>query len=272
MILLAARALQPCSDLHSLGMHPLDNPSWHALATLQSNFAMTAEHALRFRPDICVHGAFPDAVASSPTPEAWESLASFGCEPVSLFSLHPLSPPSGWLITRSVELVEMVQESSDPGVSDAEKEHGASMIELSYGDMEQMSALYEITRPGRKLYPRLMELGGFVGIKQGDLLVSMACLRLNLDGYREISTVATLPGHTGRGYATALVGELARRIHKAGKQAFLTVNTKNERAYAIYNRLGFRSRVNLCSTTFRREDTRIDPREKTLVSTERERP
>ena len=127
-----------------------------------------------------------------------------------------------------------------------------------------MSALYEITRPGRKLYPRLMELGGFIGIKQGDLLVAMACLRLDISGYREISTVGTLPGHTGRGYATALVGELARRSRNTGKQAFLTVNTNNERAYAIYKRLGFRSRVNLCSTTFRREDTQ--------VSTERERP
>ena len=73
----------------------------------------------------------------------------------------------------------------------------------------------------------------------------MACLRLNLPGYREISTVGTLPGHTGRGYATALVGELARRSRNAGKQAFLTVNTSNARAYAIYERLGFRSRVNL---------------------------
>jgi predicted GNAT family acetyltransferase len=158
----------------------------------------------------------------------------------------------------------MVQEYSDTRATDAEKEYGASIVELLPQDLPQMSALYEITRPGRKLYPRLMELGGFIGIKQGDLLVAMACLRLDITGYREISTVGTLPGHTGRGYATALVGELARRSRNAGKQAFLTVNTNNERAYAIYKRLGFRSRVNLCSTTFRREDTQ--------VSTERERP
>jgi len=249
-------------------MHPLDNPSWHALATLQSQFAMSAEHALRFRPDFCVHGAFPDEVAGAPTPEAWESLASFGREPVSLFSLHPLTPPSGWLKTRSVELVEMVQESplqgstSEPRATDAEKEHATKIVELSYRDMEQMSELYEITRPGRKLYSRLMELGGFIGIRQGDLLVSMACLRLNLAEYREISTVATLPGHTGRGYATALVGELARRSRNAGKKAFLMVNTSNERAYAIYKRLGFRPRVNLCSTTFRREDMQVTERER----------
>jgi ribosomal protein S18 acetylase RimI-like enzyme len=249
-------------------MHPLDNPSWHALASLQSRFAMSAEHALRFRPELCVHGGFPDVFAESPSAEAWESLASFGGEPVSLFSLYPLKPPAGWTITRSVDLLEMVQEGKGFRATEAENKYGASIVELSPEDLPQMSVLYELTRPGRKLYPRLMELGGFIGIRQGDLLVAMACLRLNLPGYREISTVGTLPGHTGRGYATALVGELACRIRNAGKQAFLTVSTSNARARAIYERLGFRSRVNLCSTTFRRQDTR----QVAQVSAERERP
>ena len=244
-------------------MHPLDNPTWHALSTLQSSFAIKAEHAQRFRPEICVHGAFPDELAESPTAEAWASLASLGREPVSLFSLRPLTPPAGWAITRSVELVEMVQESDGHRATDAESEHASAIVELSAANLSQMSSLYEATRPGRKLYQRLMELGGFIGIKsdgiksggikQDDLLVSMACLRLHLPGYREISTVCTLPGHTGRGYATALVGELARRSRNAGKQAFLGVSTTNARAYAIYERLGFRPRVNLYSTTFRWE-------------------
>jgi ribosomal protein S18 acetylase RimI-like enzyme len=236
-------------------MHPLDNPSWHALATLQSQFAMIAEHALRFRPEVCVHGAFPDVFAESPSAEAWASLASFGSEPVSLFSLHPLTPPAGWTITRSVGLLEMVQEGNSFRTIEAENKYGASMVELSPEDLPQMSALYGLTRPGRKLYPRLIELGGFLGIRQGDLLVAMACLRLDITGYREISTVGTLPKHTGRGYATALVGELARRIRSTGKQAFLTVSTTNTRAHSIYERLGFRPRENLCSTTFRWEGT-----------------
>jgi ribosomal protein S18 acetylase RimI-like enzyme len=236
-------------------MHPLDNPSWHALATLQSQFAITAEHALRFRPEVCVHGGFPDVFAESPSAETWESLASFGSEPVSLFSLHPLTPPAGWTITRSVDLLEMVQEANGFRTIEAENKYGASMVELSREDLPQMSALYELTRPGRKLYPRLIELGGFLGIRQGDLLVAMACLRLDIIGYREISTVGTLPGHTGRGYATALVGELARRIRNTGKQAFLTVSTTNTRAHSIYEKLGFRPRTNLCSTTFRWEGT-----------------
>jgi ribosomal protein S18 acetylase RimI-like enzyme len=231
-------------------MHPLDNPSWHALNSLQTNFAVTAEHARRFIPAVCVHGAFPDEHAQSPGTEAWTSLASFGREPVSLFSLHTLTPPAGWTISRSVNLVEMVQETVGHAAADAMDEHAGSIVELSSDDFAQMASLYEATRPGRKLYPRLMELGGFIGIKHGEKLLAMACLRLNLPGYREISTVGTLPEHTGRGYATALVGELGCRSRNAGKQAFLTVNTSNARAFAIYKRLGFRPRVNLCSTTF----------------------
>jgi len=111
-------------------MHPLDNPSWHALSTLQSSFAITAEHAQRFRPEICVHGAFPDELAESPTAAAWASLALLGREPVSLFSLHPLTPPSGWATTRSVELVEMVLEAGGYRTSDAESEHASVIVEL----------------------------------------------------------------------------------------------------------------------------------------------
>ena len=81
--------------------------------------------------------------------------------------------------------------------------------------------------------------------------MAMACLRLHFHGYREISTIGTLPGHTGRGYATALAVELARRIRAAGETPFLTVRTENARAIAIYRRLGFRERTVLHSTTLR---------------------
>ena len=40
----------------------------------------------------------------------------------------------------------------------------------------------------------------------------MGGLRLHIAGYREITTVATLPGHEGRGYATAIMRALAERI------------------------------------------------------------
>jgi predicted GNAT family acetyltransferase len=76
---------------------------------------------------------------------------------------------------------------------------------------------------------------------------------MHLPGYREISTVGTLPGHTGHGYATALVGELARRIRAGGEVPFLTVRVDNTRAIAIYRRVGFRERIRMHSTTVQYE-------------------
>lgn len=221
-------------------MHPLDNPTWSALTTYQSQWAKVEGGARRFPADMCVHGAFAQS-----TPEAWQDLAQLAREPVGIFSMRPLEPPPGWTVTRQVELHEMVQEDK----LETSILRDAEIVELTPADLPYMSALYEATRPCRKLSPRLYELGGFVGVKREGRVVAMACLRLHFTGYREISTVGTLPGHTGRGYATALVEELARRIRAAGETPFLTVRTDNARAIAIYRRLGFRERTLLHSTT-----------------------
>ncbi len=232
-------------------MHPLDNPTWAALTSYQEQHALVAAKARRFRPELTVHGALAEQ-----TPQAWNDLRQLADAPVSLFSPQPLELPPGWTITRSVELYTMVQEEDGarPGRESATGKrspvnNGAQIVQLSANDLPQMSQLYEATRPGRKLYQRMMELGGFLGIKNAGLVVAMACLRLHFPGYREISTVGTLPGHEGRGHATALVDALSRRIRAAGETPFLTVRTDNARAIEIYRRLGFRERGRVRSTT-----------------------
>lgn len=236
-----------------LSVHPLDNPTWAALTSYQQQHALVAAKARRFRPELTVHGALAEQ-----TPEAWRDLQQLaGDAPVSLFSPQALELPPGWTITRSVELYLMVHEDDDAARPATESQVGkrspvndeAHIVQLSPDDLPQMSDLYEATRPGRKLYQRMMELGGFLGIKTAGQVVAMACLRLHFPGFREISTVGTLPGHEGRGYATALVSELVRRIRVAGETPFLTVRTDNARAIGIYRRLGFRERGRLHSTT-----------------------
>ncbi|HST77019.1 MAG TPA: GNAT family N-acetyltransferase [Verrucomicrobiae bacterium] len=227
--------------------HLLDNPTWTALTTLQAELALVEGPARRFPPDVCPHGAF-----SEPTQDAWNALSRLAQQPVTLFSVHPLQVPPRWSITRSVELYEMLQDDGDwlreSGRNDLD---GNRIEDLTQDDLPQMTSLYEATRPGRTISPRLNVLGGFVGIKREDQLVAMACLRLHCPGYREISTVATRPGQTGRGYGTALVTELAQRILDHGETPFLTVRTDNTRAIEIYRRLGFRERIQLYSTTLR---------------------
>lgn len=227
--------------------HPLDNPTWTALTTVQEQFAMVEGTARRFPPDVAPQGAFVE-----PTREAWEALSRIARKPVTLFSQEPLHVPPGWTVTRSVELYEMLQEDGDWLRESGRNQLSGDRIEdLSPADLPEMSTLYEATRPGRTLTPQLYKLGGFIGIKHGSQLVAMACLRLHCPGYREISTVATRPGQTGRGYGTALVAALAQRILDHGETPFLTVRTDNTRAIEIYRRLGFRERTQLFSTTVR---------------------
>jgi ribosomal protein S18 acetylase RimI-like enzyme len=173
-------------------------------------------------------------------------------DPVTLFTLQPLDVPLGWTITRSVQLYEMLQEDGDWLRESGRNQLASERIEeLTPADFPQMESLYAVTRPGRKMAPRLHLLGGFLGIKHGPELIAMGCLRLHVPGYREISTVATRPGQTGRGYGTALVAALAQRIVDAGETPFLTVRTDNTRAIEIYRRLGFRERAQFYSTTLR---------------------
>jgi uncharacterized protein len=66
-------------------------------------------------------------------------------------------------------------------------------------------------------------------------------------GFREVADIAriapvyTPPQLRGRGYASAMVTELARELFAAGKRAiFLTTDAANPTSNAIYRRIGFR--------------------------------
>lgn len=60
--------------------------------------------------------------------------------------------------------------------------------------------------------------------------------------FARIAPVYTLPERRGRGYATALVAELARELLARGKRRlFLTTDIANPTSNAIYARIGFRA-------------------------------
>ena len=228
-------------------MLPLDTPIWTALTTKQAQHAHTSALARRFPPEMTLLGAL-----AANTAMAFDSLAQLiQRDPVTLYFTSPPQIPAGWEIVRAVELHQMVQETEAPPPS-AKQDAAPEVIELTPVDVPEMSALYSATRPGRTLCPRIQKLGQFLGIREEGKLVAMGGLRLHLAGYREITTVATMPGHEGRGYATTIVMALMARIHAAGNKPFLTVGTGNTRAIEIYRRLGFKERTRLYSKTIRR--------------------
>ena len=229
-------------------MQALDNPIWTALTTRQAVLAHSSALARRFPPEMTLLGAL-----AANTPMAFDSLAQLiQREPVTLYFPTPPALPAGWTVARAVELHQMVREAR--GAEEEARRDAAAhtILELTPADVPEMSELYAATRPGRALSPRIQKLGAFLGIRQEGRLVAMGGLRLHIAGHREITTVATMPGFEGRGYATALMLALMARIEERGERPFLTVRTDNERAIAIYRRLGFVERRKFYSRTIRR--------------------
>lgn len=230
-------------------MHALDNPIWTALTTKQAQLAHSSALARRFPPEMSLLGAL-----AANTAMAYDSLAQLiQREAVTLYFSAPPTLPAGWNVVRAVELHQMLKEDGaavDEAIRSAAAQH--QVIELTPADVPEMSAIYTATRPNRTLCPKIQKVGAFLGIRDEGKLVAMGGLRLHITGYREITTVATQPEYEGRGYATAIVLALMARIHAAGNKPFLTVRTDNERAVAIYRRLGFKERTKFYSQTIRR--------------------
>jgi ribosomal protein S18 acetylase RimI-like enzyme len=224
-------------------MHPLDNPVWTALTTLQMDLSQANGEARRFPPEVTLLGALEENSA-----EAWASLAKLTQgDPVTLYSQSAPELPAGWSSVRHVELFQMVMEDGLTHV----QSRGCAVLELTDADVPEMSAIYSATRPGRTLCPQIQRCGLFLGVRQEGRLVAMGGLRLHPPGYREITTVATHPDLNSRGYATAVVSVLAEKTLAAGERPYLTVRTDNQRAIAIYHRLGFRERMKIHSRTVR---------------------
>jgi predicted GNAT family acetyltransferase len=169
---------------------------------------------------------------------------------VTIYSATDSPLPPGWTIVRQIELAQMVHEGELP-LETRTTDIADVVIELTEADVPEMSVVYAATRPGRTLCPLIQRLGRFLGIRNNGILVAMGGVRLHLNGYREITTVGTLPEHTGHGYATVLVAALVRRIRNEGERPFLTVGIANTRAREIYRRLGFRERTHIHSRTIR---------------------
>jgi ribosomal protein S18 acetylase RimI-like enzyme len=225
-------------------MHPLDNPIWTALTTKQVQVAHGSALARRFPPEMTLLGAL-----AANTAMAFDSLAQLiQRDAVTLYFSTPPQLAAGWSVVRAVELHQMVREDGAAPAIAAQHEP----MELTPADVPEMSEIYAATRPGRALCPKIQKLGTFVGIRHEGRLVAMGGVRLHIAGYREITTVATLPEFEGRGYGTAIVRALMARIQVKGERPFLTVRTDNERAIGIYKKLGFVERRQFFSQTIRR--------------------
>ena len=213
-------------------MDPLANPVWHALTGPHSTFAEGDGAARRYRPDVTPFAALPD----EPSASDWDALAQvLGPGGIGVVLREEVAVPAGWDEAFRIDCYQMVGPQAAPEGHRAEP--------LTDADVAEMADLVGRTDPG-PFRDRTVELGGYVGVRDGGALVAMAGQRLRVPGFTEISAVCTDPAHRGRGLASGLVREVAAQITARGERAFLHVASENTGAIRVYERLDFsRSRV-----------------------------
>jgi ribosomal protein S18 acetylase RimI-like enzyme len=258
-------------------MHPLDNVIWQALTTRQTHCAEICGEARWFLRDITLLSAFRE-----PSDKGYDSLAALAGRggTAALFLDEPYRPRPGWELLAGPPLLQMIFENGNLPASPAAMRPAAdhapapasdsTIIELGKKDSPEMVELATLTKPG-PFGTRTHELGTYLGIRRrvseriGDRvnegfsekakLVAMAGERLKVPGHTEVSAVCTHPEHTGQGYAGILMTEVMRRILARGETPFLHVREDNLRAIALYQRLGFRTRLRSHLAVLRRNQS-----------------
>lgn len=207
----------------------LDNPVWHALTGPQTAIATRNELAARYPIDVAPWCALPD----DPTPDAWDALrALVGPGAVAvLFRAVGLTLPRGWAI-------EFHRPGAQFEASAVVGDDSLDVDPLTVADVPAMLDLVERTHPG-PFAARTVELGGYVGVRDGATLAAMAGHRMHPPGHVEISAVCTDPAYRGRGIGTAMLRLLIHRIRAGGDLPFLHAAATNTVAIGLYETMGF---------------------------------
>ena len=218
-----------------MGEAPLDNPVWEALNGPHARFGVRLRQAARYDLDVVPIGALEE-----PTPGALRDLAEL-VETGRHVAIPWFDPNAelgaDWELRVRLELLQMVCRAPCEGAKDG-------LEPLACEDGAELLALAELTQPG-PFTARSVELGGFLGVRDGGRIVAMAGRRFAPPGFIEVSGVCTHPSARGRGLAEKLVRAVTAAIQEEGAVAFLHVATASpsvKTSTALYRRLGYEPR------------------------------
>ncbi|WP_336026313.1 GNAT family N-acetyltransferase [Geodermatophilus sp. FMUSA9-8] len=212
----------------------LDDPVGRSLRGAHAGLARRRGRTATYLPGVATFAAVP----SDPAPGDWADLAAL-LGPGALADLFsaPAIPPADWSPVFALDGLQLV----GPVRTGGPDPDPDGVVELGAADVPEVLELVARTRPG-PFGPRTVELGTYLGIRAGGVLVAMAGERLRPPGWTEISAVCTAPEARGRGHAAALVRTLQHRITARGERPFLHVADDNDAALRLYARLGFTER------------------------------
>jgi predicted GNAT family acetyltransferase len=222
-------------------MHVLDNPVWHALTGTHATVAERSGLAARYVPEVAIFAG----IADDATPIAWDALGELvGPDGIANLARRGLDVPDSWTVVFTAPCRQMWLR--DPGHEEHDDDSRAPgpIVELGDADVAEMLALVERTKPG-PFASRTVELGTYLGVRDGGELIAMAGERLHPAGFTEISAVCTDRAYRGLGLASKLVRAVVAGIRARNETPFLHLTMQNEAAHRVYAALGFETRTEL---------------------------
>jgi len=218
------------------GERALDNPIWSCLTTRHAHIASGGALARRYPASISPIGAL--AGGGREHVAALESVVEPG-DDFAVFAPSVPALPANWERLFESRLLQMIR--SDRSLL---PEGDIEVSRLGAADVPEMLTLVELAKPG-PFRTRTIELGTYVGIREGGRLIAMAGERLWVGDFHEVSAICTHPDAQGRGYARALTARVVNRMLRAGETPMLHVEWTNTRAIEMYRALGFTVRCEL---------------------------
>lgn len=210
--------------------HVLNNPVYYALLSRDAHLGFSAGEVYYFNEEVSPFAGF-DKKYSKGFKDLYHALPAD--RKILYATPQHLDEPPGWQILVAVEGIQFVYTKGPSSIQPAQP-----IVPLQQQHVEEMVELATLTKPG-PFSKRTIEFGHYYGIFDHDRLVAMAGQRLHVEDYTEISAVCTHPDYLGRGYAAALIQQQLDLIYSQGQHPFLHVRADNERAIALYHRLGF---------------------------------
>jgi len=224
--------------------HPLDRPVWSALAGRHAALAEGGDLARRYRPDVVPFAAARDASA--------ESLAALAALPrpgetMALMEANALTLPPGFVAVVAAPGVQMLLAHTPAPLADQ------SIERLSEADAPEMLALAQLTEPG-PFTLKAQALGEFFGVRIDGRLAAMAGVRMQQEGFVEVSGVCAHPDFRSHGLARRLSVFVTRRILERGETPYLHAWARNAPAIRLYESIGYALRSTMNVAAIRKAD------------------
>ncbi len=207
----------------------LQNPVYNALLTGDKHLSFGNEHVKYFDEEVSPFAGFDEEYKNG-FAELYELLPQGRKILYAIPSF--ITEPKGWQIQHEIRGLQFVYGGREI------KTAFRTVTPLTEIHVEEMIELVKLTKPG-PFGKRTINFGSYFGIFENEKLVAMTGQRLHIENCTEISAVCTHPDHLGKGYASILLQHQLQIILQNNQLPFLHVREDNERAVALYHRLGF---------------------------------